>query len=569
MNKLLNLKEKILLIFVVLSMILGAFLEVISIGVFLPFISQLLDISYSPNIEILNKFNALYSNFFDEISITQIAIIFASVFILKNFIIYFGHFVNSYFSYKVTDRISLKVFNNYLNNQYQHLLNTTRSEKINNIINHVETFREFINHLLIIITEILVFFVIFIFLLFISFKEILFASFITILFAYIIYLSLKKKAKKWGQIISENREEKINSVVQTFNLFKIIKVLNKEEFFNKKFKHHNTQQLKFSHFSYAVSSVPRHLFEIYGAIFLSLFLIFAINQDFSNQEILAISSIFLLAILRLLPATSRIIQSFTRLNLYKYPFEKIYDAYYEAQNFKNNYGVLEKKIEFKSIELRDISFKYNENSKFIINNLNLKIRKNDFIGIQGKSGSGKTTLVNLLIGLLKPSSGEVMINNSLMKNDSSVTPFKVGYVTQDVFLLNKPILNNIAFGIEEEEIDLEKVKKILILCNLEKFIKNDYYDKKNLGDGNLQISGGEKQRIGIARALYGNPDIIIFDEFTSSLDDTTEEILIENLNRLKEEKCFILISHKKKPLKYCKEIYTFENNQIKQSIKNV
>ena len=164
----------------------------------------------------------------------------------------------------------------------------------------------------------------------------------------------------------------------------------------------------------------------------------------------------------------------------------------------------------------------------------------------------------------------MIFNDTLTENNKfKVTPFRVGYVTQDVFLLNKPILNNIAFGIEEEEIDLEKVKKILILCNLEKFIKNDYYDKKNLGDGNLQISGGEKQRIGIARALYCNPDIIIFDEFTSSLDDTTEEILIENLNRLKEEKCFILISHKKKPLKYCKEIYTFENNQIKQSIKNV
>ena len=104
---------------------------------------------------------------------------------------------------------------------------------------------------------------------------------------------------------------------------------------------------------------------------------------------------------------------------------------------------------------------------------------------------------------------------------------------------------------------------------MEKFSSSEYYKDKNLGDGNLKISGGEKQRIGIARALYNDPDIIIFDEFTSSLDDATEEVLIENLNKLKEDKCFILISHKKKPLKYCTEIYNFEENQIKKNIQNV
>lgn len=570
MNKLLNFKEKFLLVFVISSMILGAFLEVISIGVFLPFISQLLDLNYSENIGILNKFNTLISNFFGDISVMQLAIIFTSVFIFKNFFIYFGHFINSYFSYIVTDRVSFKVFNNYLNNKYENLLNATRSEKINNIINHVDTFREFINHLLIIITEILVFSVLLTFLLFVSFKEILFSAFITITFAYLIYLSLKIKTKKWGKIISKTRESKIDLVVQTFNLFKIIKVLNKEEFFKKKFGFYNTQQFKTGHYSYALSSLPRHLFEIYGAIFLSLFLVFAFNQNFSNQEILAISSIFLLAILRLLPATSRIIQSFTRINLYKYPFDKIFKAYCEANETNIDQNFIENKIKFKSVELSNISFRYNQNSKFIFNNINLKIKKNDFIGIQGESGSGKTTFVNLLLGLLQPTSGQMIFNDTLTENNKfKVTPFRVGYVTQDVFLLNKPILNNIAFGVNEKNIDHDKINKILKLCNLEKFITTDYYKKKNLGDENLKISGGEKQRLGIARALYSDPDIIIFDEFTSSLDDNTEEILVENLNNLKKDKCFILISHKKKPLKYCKAIYTFANNQIKKINQNV
>ena len=119
-------------------------------------------------------------------------------------------------------------------------------------------------------------------------------------------------------------------------------------------------------------------------------------------------------------------------------------------------------------------------------------------------------------------------------SDNKITPFKVGYVTQDVFLLNKPILNNIAFGVEDEKIEIEKIN--IKMCNLEKFISSEYYKNKSLGDSDLKISGGEKQRIGIARALYNDPDIIIFDEFTSSLDDATEEVLIENLNKLQEDK---------------------------------
>ena len=117
---------------------------------------------------------------------------------------------------------------------------------------------------------------------------------------------------------------------------------------------------------------------------MSLFLIFAINQNFSNQEILAISSIFLLALLRLLPATSRIVQSSTRLNLYKYAFDKIYEAYFESQNLSKN-EKSDQKIKFKSIEFKDVSFRYNEKSKYIFDNINLKVTENAFIGIQGKS----------------------------------------------------------------------------------------------------------------------------------------------------------------------------------------
>ena len=570
MNKLLNPKEKIFFTFVIMAMLLGAFLEVISIGFFLPLISQLLELNYSENIGFLNKFNQITSKLFGDLNILQVSILFASVFILKNVFIYIAHFVNSYFSFKVTERISLKVFNSYLNNQYQNLINSTRSEKINNIVNHLDTFKEFINHSLIIITEFLVFIVLFFFLLLISFKEVLFSTLVTFIFAFVIFFYLKSKTKKWGEKVSVNREKKIDLIVQSFNLFKIIKVLNKEFFFKKYFKSFNTEQLKFSHYTFAISALPRHLFEIYGAIFLSLFLVFAFNQDFSNQEILAISSIFLLALLRLLPATSRIVQSSTRLNLYKYAYNKIHEAYFELKDVRENSEFLDNKIEFQSIELKDVSFKYNEKAKLIFDKLNLKIKKKDFIGIQGKSGSGKTTLVNLILGLLKPTNGEIFLNgNKKNLSDNKITPFKVGYVTQDVFLLNKPILNNIAFGVEDEKIEIEKIENILKLCNLEKFISSEYYKNKSLGDSDLKISGGEKQRIGIARALYNDPDIIIFDEFTSSLDDATEEVLIENLNKLKEDKCFILISHKKKPLKYCKEIYIFEESQIKKIIQNV
>ena len=222
-------------------------------------------------------------------------------------------------------------------------------------------------------------------------------------------------------------------------------------------------------------------------------------------------------------------------------------------------------IDFKkSIILKNIDFKYNNSKSKTLNKINLKINKNEFIGIIGESGSGKTTLINIIIGLIKPSKGKILIDNKEIENQDLNWIKKIGYVPQSTFLLDSSLKENIAFGKYKNEINKSKIIELLKLTQLKKFI-NRSSKKINLevGERGSRISEGQKQRIGIARALYKNPDILVFDEITSSLDQSTEDKIMSDIHKLKGKKTIIFISHKKNILKRCNKIIEIKNQKIK------
>ena len=199
----------------------------------------------------------------------------------------------------------------------------------------------------------------------------------------------------------------------------------------------------------------------------------------------------------------------------------------------------------------------------ILENTNLSIRKGDCIGIQGKSGAGKSTLIDLLIGLQKPSSGQILVDNLDIYENIKKWQSLIGCVPQEVFITDDTLKKNFALGEPESQISSEKIEKCLIFSNLKNFSQT-LSEKTNtiIGEKGSRLSGGQKQRIGIARALYNNPEILIFDESTSSLDDETEQKIISEINTFKRKKTVIIISHKKEVLKNCDHIYTIENKHL-------
>ena len=242
---------------------------------------------------------------------------------------------------------------------------------------------------------------------------------------------------------------------------------------------------------------------------------------------------------------------------YKNSVNVIHDELFYNKTIPKDYKTkinFEKKVEFKSIK-----FSYGSN-KVVFDNLNFEIKKGDLIGIYGKSGSGKSTFLNLFTGLVYPSSGEIHIDSNKienLRNDS--WHHQIGYVTQNTFLINDTIKKNIAFGIEDLKIDLTRLEKVIKDADLRDLIKDrglEYIIKEN----GMGLSGGQKQRVSIARALYKNPKILIFDEATSSLDNSSENFIIDTIKKLRKDKTVIIVSHKLSNLVICDQVYEMNKN---------
>ena len=248
-------------------------------------------------------------------------------------------------------------------------------------------------------------------------------------------------------------------------------------------------------------------------------------------------------------------------------FESIFNqiTFYNNIKIKENNVTSSKNIQkIESIDVKDLYFKHSENTDYILKNINLSIKPNSFVGIIGKTGSGKTTLINLIAGLLEANKGQILVNKENIKKNLSQWYSNTGYISQSIFLLDETIKNNIALGVKNDGINISKLENALKLSGISEFVKNlpntvDTY----VGNQGIRLSGGQIQRIGIARALYDNSKVIFFDEATSSLDGKTEEKLIEDICKLKDEKTLIMISHKLSSLRNCDKVYYLKDNEIK------
>ena len=212
------------------------------------------------------------------------------------------------------------------------------------------------------------------------------------------------------------------------------------------------------------------------------------------------------------------------------------------------------KANFSKIEFKNVSFKYNESDDFVIKNFSYTFNSGDSIGIIGPSGTGKSTFINLLLNLVKPSIGSIYIDGVDLKDIHFSWHNLIGYVPQDIFLIDGSIKSNIAIGHDDENIDEKKILKLLKKLNLFEFIDKNNGINTSVGERGLKISGGQKQRIGIARALYRDPRILIFDEATSSLDIENEKKIIEIIKGISDGITSFIVSHKKSTIVNCKKI---------------
>jgi ATP-binding cassette, subfamily B, bacterial PglK len=545
----------------IIFMLFVTILEMLTLGMIIPIVNLVTDFDTFINNYYIQNYLSFILQFDQKKIITFSLIVLLVFFIVKSlfnlaFVYFQSRFINIL-------QLSLqnKVFKSLMLRSYKYHVNQNSSKLISANTREIVYFMDMISAITTIIIEGLIVIGLISILIYISPLATINTTIIIIFIGVLINFLTKKKLYAWGKERQSNEVNVFKHLQQGLNGIKDIKMYGKEITFIDRLFKPTSIIAKISVYVDIIRSIPRISLEmifVIAIIVLSSTVIFL--ED--NEGLLPKLAIFAGAGFRLLPSGNRIISNIQNIPYTLPSIERIYDILNQNINDNINFAN-EKKIQFNQcVELRNIFFKYNDQT-IIFNKTNLKINKNECIGIIGESGSGKSTFVDLFTGLIGLNSGEINVDQYNIKNKFVNWRKNIGYVPQNVFLTDEKIINNIALGVNENQIDIERVKEVIDLSDLNKYI-NSLENNFNhvVGESGAKLSGGQRQRIGIARALYNNPEILIFDESTSALDLQTEKNIIDNLANFKNKKTIIIISHRPSTLIHCDKIYKIINKNF-------
>ena len=540
--KILTFKQKFLLIILFIFTGLMSIAELLGLGSLVVLIS----IITNPEV-IIEKFNNYNINLSESLPfkgnlIKNACIILILIFSFKTII----SFLFNYFSAKITASINHKIsssfFKRYIYKNYEILKKFSSTQFINDIKDETTRFITFLFAAINIIKDSFLVIIILSSLIVISSYTTI-VLFITILvISTSMYLTLKKILRQIGDDRTRFNTKIYKILNETFYGIKNIKLIGVENFISKNFDRNLSNLLRNTLKIRLINPIPRIFLEWFSIISISLLIIY-LNTITDNLPYYVPTLTFIaLSLIRLVPAFAAINQNIGHLNWNLNSTKLIVKELSPKISFKiKNLN----KLKINSIKLKNVSINYNE--KVILENVNLTTKKNNIIGIVGPSGSGKTSLVELILGLKEPKKGNVYINNRKNITKSNNYKNSVSYVSQDIFLFEGTILENITFGAPEKKINIERLNSVISDSELDKLV-NKHPKKLNyiISEAGKNFSGGEKQRLTIARALYRNSEIIVFDEATSSLDNLTEKKILTKLkiNGLNSAKKYISLYKK-------------------------
>lgn len=383
----------------------------------------------------------------------------------------------------------------------------------------------------------------------------------------LIYFTLKKKLAENSRIIIHANQNRFRKQMEGLGGIRDILLLDRAKTVTGQFEHYNGLIAKRTGLNTAIGAAPRYLMEfiaVSAVVLLVVYLTIQHHGDLSN--ILPLLAIYGLAGLKLLPAFQ---QSYHNIATIKGAEASFYSIKQDLEDSLTSNKKRESNrhhpIEFnQQITIEHISFSYPEKNKNAIDRLSLVIKKNQNIAFVGASGSGKSTLADIINGLIIPQSGKILIDNKAISTDTIRSwQKKIGIVSQNIFLVKSSIRENIAFGLPKNEIDDIKVNKAIKMAHLYDFVSGlDDGVYSEVGERGAKLSGGQKQRIAIARALYNEPEVLIFDEATSALDGITESIIMDTINSLNGKKTIITIAHRLSTIRQCDIIYVMDEGKI-------
>lgn len=545
-------------------MLLGSVLELLGVSAIYPFLQMMLNPEELKNKSYINWIYVINPTISNAEILLLIGCVIIIVYIAKNGFMMFAAYVQNAYAANIQREISVRMLDAYLKRPYQYFLDINSSIIIRGIITDTSGVHQVLINFFSMLSELLTILILGIFLLLTEWTIASGAMVLAGVSFLAIVVGFKGKMKRAGQDVREAYALKYQYGYQAINGIKEITVLNRRKNFVKQYNRAAILEQRAMVVNGFISSCPDRILEgvcISGFMGIVCAKI-ALGTNLSS--FVPVLGTFAMGAFRILPSISKISSRVNSIIFLTPALQNTYDNLKEVDEYemsleKDRIYLTEKKkpVHFSDgLKLKDINWKYRNATENVLQNATLHIKKGESIAFIGASGAGKTTLADIIMGLLKPQSGEVKMDGTDIFTIPDQWAKIVGYVPQSVFLIDDTVRSNVAFGLEKDEISDDKVWAALEQAQLKEFVEKLPAGLDTIvGERGVKFSGGQRQRIAIARALYENPDILVLDEATSALDNETEHAVMESIDALQGVKTLIIVAHRLTTVKNCDRIY--------------
>ena len=553
-----------LIVFFILMLFTVVF-ETLGIALILPAITFVIDSDLKTNSQFLNDILNYFTENFDRTYLLKIVFVLILItFLIKNIILIIFLWWNKRFVEHLYREICLKLLNVELQKSYLDHINTSSALVVRNF-NEVKAFLKYLENFVILFVESAILILIVGILLLIEYKVTLSVGALLIFLVVIFRAFTNKLIKNYGEARFFRSGEMMKTLIDILNNYKNIKIFNKSDFFTEKFKKDNFIYSNVNKKFQIIDNLPRFWLEIAGVLGLCSIVYFLLFLGYGPKSILPILGVFTVAFFRMIPSVLRIVRSLQAIRFDSPVTDQLFISLKDLKPYKKNPQQTDLNFS-NTIQIKNLSFQYPNKERKILKKLNFEIKKGERIGIKGETGVGKSTLIDLLLGFLTPTEGQILIDNKNIYLNLNKWRSLIGYVPQKINVINGTIKDNILFGSTDysEEIQNKKLQDSINISEFEQVIAG----LKNgldtiVGDKGLDLSGGQLQRLAFARALFKDPDILILDESTNALDLEIEKKLFNNLIKNKNEKTIIMISHNLETLKFCNSVFELKDSTLK------
>lgn len=543
-------------------LLIGVFMEMLGLGLMLPILSIML------NKEIGTQYPALKPalEFLGNPTQTQLVIggliVLVCFYVFKLIFILFLNWRQARFTSRLSAEIAHKLLSGYLKMPYAFHLQRNSSQLISNIQGEVSIFSTVTQAVMTLQTEISIIIGAAAMLIFVEPVGATIVTFFLGISAVGFHRLTRKKLLSWG-LKRQKYDQQINKhVIQALNGVKDVKLLGRESYFLSRFSESNYAKIAINTKQQTLLQFPRVYLELLSVIGLAGLIILMMIQKKPVEQFIPTLGIFVSAAFRMIPSLNRIMASTQSIRFAQPVVNILYDELVLIQSVPEPSN--REQIDFRTnIRLHNLHFRYDSATNEALKNVSFSIPSGSTVGFIGPSGSGKSTLVDVILGLLTPSAGEVLVDNSNIQSGIRAWQDQIGYVPQSIYLTDDTIRRNIAFGIPTEQIDDASVEKALKSAQLDEYINSLPEGLETfVGERGVRLSGGQRQRIGIARALYRNPSVLVLDEATSALDTNTEKGVMQAITALKGTKTILIVAHRLSTVENCDILYRFNHGVV-------